>query len=306
MDATIRRLPRLDRVKLIKSLCIAELVLWVACTAMAGSGGHDTGHGSSHDAGSHAVAATHASAAEKTADTHAAASVHEQERAHEAASHGQESHAGDAGHGQVMLTISQAPGVATVEAAISNLDYELNERFWGWRPNDIFSLGDNVVNFQLGVLEVTRRTTVNLAERISRTGSTAAFDTNLENAMNWFMIKATDYWLPSAESKYSEGLEALQAFADALNRGEARFHTRTDNLIPLLRDFSDLLGSCDENLVKHYEDDGSHVSAFKADDYFFYAKGVASAPAGSTGSHRNRLPQNTGGPAWVGSVASCH
>ena len=42
-------------------------------------------------------------------------------------------------------------------------------------------------------------------------------------------------------------------------------------------DFEDLLGSCEENLVKVKEDDGSPVSFFKADDYFFYAKGVASA-----------------------------
>ena len=41
--------------------------------------------------------------------------------------------------------------------------------------------------------------------------------------------------------------------------------------------YEDLLGSCEENLVKTKEDDGSSVSFFKADDYFFYAKGVVSA-----------------------------
>jgi hypothetical protein len=41
--------------------------------------------------------------------------------------------------------------------------------------------------------------------------------------------------------------------------------------------YQDLLGSCDENLVKKHEADGSPVSFFKADDYFFYTKGVASA-----------------------------
>jgi CBS domain-containing protein len=172
---------------------------------------------------------------------------------------------------------SKAVGVAFVEAAIKPLNYELNERFWGWRANDIFNFTDNINNFQLGVLEVTRRTVVALAERISRTGTTAAFDDNLENAMNWLMIKARKYWFPSPETKYNASLNELRAYIYKLEKGEAKFHTRTDNLIPLLMDFEDLLGSCEENLVKTKEDDGSSVSFFKADDYFYYAKGVASA-----------------------------
>ncbi|MGW8326111.1 MAG: DUF2333 family protein, partial [Desulfobacterales bacterium] len=155
--------------------------------------------------------------------------------------------------------------------------YELNDRFWGWRSNDILNFTDNVNNFQLGVLEVTRRTVVALTERISRTGATAAFDENLENAMNWLMIKARKYWFPSPESKYNASLNELRIYMEKLEIGEANFYSRTDNLIPLLMAYEDLLGSCEENLVKTKEDDGSSVSFFKADDYFFYAKGVVSA-----------------------------
>jgi len=174
-------------------------------------------------------------------------------------------------------TKPKAKGVAFVEATMAPLDYELNERFWGWRPNDILDFTDNVNNYQLGVLEVTRRTVVALTERISRTGATAAFDENLENAMNWLMIKAGKYWFPSPESKYNASLKELTIYKEKLEKGEANFHTRTDNLIPLLMAYEDLLGSCEENLVKTHEDDGSPVSFFKADDYFFYTKGVASA-----------------------------
>jgi len=166
--------------------------------------------------------------------------------------------------------------VAFVEATIKPLSYELNERFWGWRVNDILDFTDNINNFQLGVLEVTRRTAVSLTERISRTGATASFDRNLENAMNWFMIKSDRYWFPSPESKYKAGLDELKNYKEKLEKGEANFHTRTDNLIPLLMAYEDLLGSCEENLVKTKEEDGSPVSFFKADDYFFYAQGVAS------------------------------
>ncbi|MBW2100485.1 MAG: hypothetical protein JRG68_06945, partial [Deltaproteobacteria bacterium] len=65
----------------------------------------------------------------------------------------------------------KAIGSAFVEATIEPLDYELNKRFWGWRPNNLLKITDNVNNFQLGVLEVTRRTAVILTENISRTGT---------------------------------------------------------------------------------------------------------------------------------------
>jgi hypothetical protein len=183
----------------------------------------------------------------------------------------------DHGHEEKAEQTFPVVGMAFVDAVMRPLAYELNERFYGWRPNDILDFTDNVNNFQLGVLEVTRRSAVILSERISRTGSTAAFDKNLENAMNWFMIKSDRYWFPSAESKYKASLAELRTYFNRLEKGEAQFYNRTDNLIPLLMAYQDLLGSCDENLVKFKEDDGSKVSFFKADDYFFYAQGVASA-----------------------------
>ena len=168
-------------------------------------------------------------------------------------------------------------GVSFVEATIEPLDYELNHRFWGWRPNDIVNLTDNINNFQLGVLEVTRRTVVQLAERISRTGTTDAFNLHLENSMNWLMVKASRYWFPAPETKYKESIKELKAYKENLINGIGSFYTRTDNLIPLLSSYEDLLGSCDENLVKQKNHDGTDISVFKADDYFYYAQGVASA-----------------------------
>ncbi|MBI5895926.1 MAG: DUF2333 family protein, partial [Desulfobacterales bacterium] len=158
-------------------------------------------------------------------------------------------------------------GVAFVDAVIAPLDHELNQRFYGWRPNDIVNVTDNVNQFQLGVLEVTRRTVVQLAERISRTGHNNAFDHHLENAMNSLMIKADSYWFPSPESKYKESLAELEMYKKKLMADKASFHIRADNIIPLFSAFEDLLGSCDENLVKPKEPDGSQVGFFQADDY---------------------------------------
>ncbi len=170
-------------------------------------------------------------------------------------------------------------GVAFVEAVIQPIDYELNKRFWGWRPNDVVNFTDNTNNFQLGVLEVTRRTAIMLSDRISRTGSTDRLNPHLEDAANWLMVTATRYWFPSPESKYQECIKELETYKQELIKGTASFYIRADNLIPLLASYEDLLGSCDENLVKQKNQDGSDVGFFQADDYFFYAKGVASAMA---------------------------
>ena len=170
-------------------------------------------------------------------------------------------------------------GVVFAKAVIKPLNHELNERWWGWRPNDLINLTDNVNSMQLGILEVTRRSVIPLSERISRTGISDALNRHLENAVNWLMVKPDRYWFPSPESKYKESLEELQTYIEQLMKHKASFYTRSDNIIPLLSSFQELLGSCDENLVKQKEKDGSPVSYFKADDYFYYAKGVASAMA---------------------------
>jgi hypothetical protein len=239
---------------------------------------HGTQDTASHGAPAAPLQDTHAAPAVDThgapvQDTHGAPSTH----GDEAASHEEGAH-GDTQGGDHMKTWDYpAKGMALVAATIEPLQYELEDRFWGWRPNDLIIFTDNVINFQSGVLEVIRRTAVHLAERISRTGSTDLFDRNLENAMNWFMIKKERFWFPSAESKYRLGISELEKYMKKLAKGEAKFFNRADNLIPLLLAYEDLLGGCDENLAKHIEEDGTHVSFFNADDYFYYAKGVASA-----------------------------
>ncbi len=245
----------------------------------------DTAHDAPTDKGADADHATdtHPAAAEST---HAAPAQPEPSHDQPAATHDTGGHTAAVpetmeGHPlpDTNLHKPTPKGVAFVQAAIKPLQYELEERWWGWRPNDLIDLTDNVNMIQLGVLEVTRRTTVALAERIARTGSTDAFDENLEEAMNWFMVKATSFWFPSAESKYHDGLEELEKYLEKLKVGKATFYTRTDNLIPLLASFEDLMGSCDENLVKQTNEDGSPMSTFAVDNYFYYTKGVADAMA---------------------------
>ena len=282
----------------------AQLHASAASASAAKAQGHDAktqqphATGTEHSASGHAPVATGGHDDPAADETHAAQQSHKPAEAGDppaehaaapAAHSGQhQASAGEAAlpHGQSAgpapahgaKTLPSGPtGVAFVEALIKPLKYELDDRFYGWRPNDILDFTDNVNNFQLGVLEVTRRAAVALAERISRTGTIEHFDPNVQNAMNWLMIKSDRYWLPSPEHKYGSAIEELEKYRDRLMRAEASFYTRQDNLIPLLVAFSDLLGSSEENLVKPTEKDGTSVSFFKADDYFYYAQGVVSA-----------------------------
>jgi hypothetical protein len=89
------------------------------------------------------------------------------------------------------------------------------------------------------------------------------------------MVSPDKYWFPSASGKYREATADLHMYIEDLRFGRARFYSRVDNLIALLSHYKDILGSCYHNLVKDAEADGSPVSFFKSDDYFYFSKGVA-------------------------------
>ena len=175
------------------------------------------------------------------------------------------------------LTSAEIPGVAFTQKLIELLDYELDGRFWGWRPNDLLigRFTDNINEFQLGALEASRYTAKTLKESLTRLGDTDGYDPNLVEAVNLLMSRADKFWFPSSESQYEEALENLQEFLSNLRQGESHFYYSTENLQALVASYKDLLGNCQENLVKLEEPDGTGVSHFRADNYFYYCQGVA-------------------------------
>lgn len=173
-------------------------------------------------------------------------------------------------HGPALPEISPIPGVTFVETMIKLLDQELNGRSLGWRPNDII-LGrftDNVNNYQLGVLEALRFTTLRLKDSLTRMGDADSYDPDLEQALNLLMNRSTLFWFPSAENAYGEALEHLRKFSLKLQRGERNFYYRKDNLQALLNSYKDMLGNINKTLVVP-------CGWFQADDHFYYATGVA-------------------------------
>lgn len=187
------------------------------------------------------------------------------------APHAEAPHDAHDDHGPALPEISPVPGVTFVETMIQLMDYELNGRFLGWRPNDIIvgRFTDNVNNYQLGVLEAIRFTTLRLKDSLTRMGDADTYDPDLELAVNLFMNRATLFWFPSAETSYNEAIDHLKAFVGKLKNGKRNFYYRVDNLKLLLASYKDLLGNVNRSLIV------SPVSMFKTDDYFYYAKGIA-------------------------------
>lgn len=180
-------------------------------------------------------------------------------------------------HRVVLPQISPTPGVTFVETMIALMEYELKGRFLGWRPNDLI-LGrftDNINNYQLGVLEAMRFTTLRLKDSLTRMGEADTYDRDLEDALNLFMNKATLFWFPSAETSYGEAVEHLKKFLEKLKTGRRNFYYRVDNLMSLMKSYGDLLGNVNKSLIIDRYPDGRPVSWFAVDDYFYYAKGVA-------------------------------
>ena len=175
------------------------------------------------------------------------------------------------------LVSAEIPGVTFTQKLIELLDYELNGRSWGWRPNDLLMgrFTDNINEFQLGVLEASRYTARTLKESLTRLEDADAYDPNLVEAVKLLMSRADKFWFPSSESQYEEALENLQEFLSNLQQGKSHFYYRTENLQTLVASYKDLLGNCHENLVKLEEPDGTRVSHFRADNYFYYCQGVA-------------------------------
>ena len=188
---------------------------------------------------------------------------------HGAAARGEAHEAHGAEHVE-LPEISSIAGVTFVDTLIALMDYELHGRMLGWRPNGIMicRLTNNINDYQLGVLEAVRFTTLRLKDSLTRLGEADTYDPDLEQALNELMISATSWWFPSAESSYSQAIEHLKKFKAKLEKGQRSFYYRRDTLVALLSTYKDQMGNVDRTLVMP-------VGWCKSNDYFYYAKGVA-------------------------------
>ncbi len=181
-------------------------------------------------------------------------------------------------HGPKNLPVLQKPGDYFITGIYNLMSYELKQRFWGWRPNDIIcgklKFTDNVNNFQLGVLEVVRITSKAAVENFTRFEDADGYNDDLKTAYKLFMTDPNALWLPTAEVKYQDALDRLENFIKCLSKGECRFYANSESILHLLESYQYLLLTCNNNLIKVTEPDGTKVSFIKADNYYYFTKGV--------------------------------
>lgn len=166
-----------------------------------------------------------------------------------------------------------------------------------WLPNDIFYptvFLDNPQNFQLGELEALRYAVRVLRDNLSRLRTTDKIDENVDQVYILFSNDPHKWIFPSAESKYKGAVRELKAYRDRIEKGEANFFPRADNLIELLAQLNSLLGGVNTRLANAPRDPGEILTEETAgdpyiegektvtirvpwtgiDDNFYYARGV--------------------------------
>jgi hypothetical protein len=173
------------------------------------------------------------------------------------------------------------PGEIYAATMAAIMDHELHTGF-GWRPNDFPLWGmhvtaDNNANRQLGIIIAMRETMRVFRDHLTKVSSNE-YDDNLMIADTDFRNDATRWILPSAESRYRDGVRHLRAYIAGLHRTpptSRELNQRNIELIRLLQAWMDLLGDAHANLYRTRKDDGSPVRPWDVDDYFYHAQGYA-------------------------------
>ncbi|MGB5830771.1 MAG: DUF2333 family protein [Thiohalocapsa sp.] len=139
-------------------------------------------------------------------------------------------------------------GSYTTAAAIGIADTLLRKP-GGYLSNDIMPPGlylDNIPNWEYGALTELRDLTDALRNRMSRSQSQSLEDPDLQTAEPAFNYDSDSWVLPSTESEYKRGIEALENYfirlADEKDE-DGQFFARADNLAAYLEVAGMRLGS---------------------------------------------------------------
>jgi hypothetical protein len=161
------------------------------------------------------------------------------------------------------------------------MDHELRGGF-GWRPNDFFLWGpyvmaDNNASRQLGIIMVVRETMRVFKDHLTKISSNE-YDPNLVIADTDFRNDATRWILPSAESKFRDGVNHLRMYVAGLHTNpptSKELNQRNVELMRLFQSWTDLLGDAHAMLYMSRRPDGGPIYPWNDDDYFYQAQGYA-------------------------------
>src|SRR5271167_3485529 len=173
------------------------------------------------------------------------------------------------------------PGEIYASTLAAIMDRELHTGF-GWRPNDFFLWGpkvaaDNNSDRQLGIVQAVRETTRVFKDHLTKVSSNQ-YDPNLVIADTDFRNDAEKWILPSAESKYDDGVDHLRMYVAGLHANpqtSRELNQRNVELGTLFEAWGDLLGDAHAMLYTKTNTDGTPVHAWQDDNYFYHAQGYA-------------------------------
>lgn len=175
----------------------------------------------------------------------------------------------------------------TYASALVEIGNTLLEKPGGLLVNDVFPPGvlmDNIPSWEYGALIALRDATTALRNHISRAQTQSQEDPDLARAEPFFYFDHKSWQLPSSESEYQKGIEALERYRARLIKHEANFYSRADNLRQYLEVLEKRLGDLSNRLSASAGDTKqvgtdtrrgtvSRTPWLLIDDVFFEARG---------------------------------
>jgi hypothetical protein len=179
-----------------------------------------------------------------------------------------------------------------VDTVADLIDFNVNQNAWissmilyklglfgiDWDSTPFF---DNKASFQRGVNQAVRRTTIELVDTLGRVRGTSQIDSNLQSARGnlqfdeytwYFGLRPFGPKTPTP-SFYRASIKDLRAFNDRLEKCQAVFDARADNLLSFTDRIAKDIGATSAILRDRSEKYNSGWFDTRADDLFWFAYG---------------------------------
>ncbi|MEM1365182.1 MAG: DUF2333 family protein [Pseudomonadota bacterium] len=181
-----------------------------------------------------------------------------------------------------------------IALAVADLiDFNVNQNSWvssqplykmglffvaDWKDTPFF---DNKASFQLGINQVTRRTAIELVDRLGRVRGTSSINSRLQDARTfanynedaWTLTISPPFIQPSTQSRLRDARTAFLAFNEELVSCEADFDARADNLLQFIDRITADVGSTSEILQRQMQQSNFMGFDRRADDRFWFTYG---------------------------------
>ncbi len=179
-----------------------------------------------------------------------------------------------------------------VDATADLVDFNVNQNAWissmllyklglfglAWDRTPFF---DNKAAFQRGVNQAVRRTTIELVDTLGRVRGTSQIDSDLQSARGALQFDESTWYFSLSPfgpktptpSFYRSAIKDLQKFNTRLEKCEAVFDARADNLLQFIDRIANDIGATSAILRERSENYNSGWFDTRADDRFWFAYG---------------------------------